>query len=124
MVEQREFANHIIDLLEPFGPVEAKPMFGGFGIFHQGLMIGLISDASLYLKADAQNKSHYEDEGLTRFSYLKKDKEYLLSYYQAAELFFEDPDECLRWATLAYDAALRAAKKKKPKKPKKRATDT
>jgi len=121
MADAREFANHVVDLLEPFGPVEAKRMFGGFGIFHQGLMIGLISDGSLYLKADAQSKSHYEGKGLARFSYFKKDREYFLSYYQAAELFFEDADECLRWATLAYDAALRAANKKKPKK---QATET
>ena len=115
MADQREFANHILDLLDSFGAVEAKRMFGGFGIFHQGLMIGLISDGSLYLKADTQSKSPFEDEGLTRFSYFKQDKECFLSYYQAPERFFEDCDECVRWANLAYDAALRATKKKKPK---------
>ena len=113
MTDQREFANHILDLLDSFGPVEAKRMFGGFGIFHQGLMIGLISDGSLYLKADTQSKSHFEDEGLTRFSYFKQDKECFLSYYQAPERFFEDCDECVRWANLAYEAAMRATKKKK-----------
>jgi DNA transformation protein len=112
MADQREFANHVVDLLEPFGAVEAKRMFGGFGLFHQGLMIALISDGNLYLKADMQSKSLYESEGLARFSYFKKQKEYFLTYYQAPEIFFEDCDECLHWATLAYDASLRAASKK------------
>ncbi len=114
MADQREFTSHIMDLLDTFGAVEAKRMFGGFGIFHQGLMIALISDSSLYLKADEASRSLYEDEGITKFSYFKKGREYYLSYYQAPESFFEEPDEYRRWARLAYDAALRAASKKKP----------
>ena len=116
MADSREFASHIVDLMEPFGTVEAKRMFGGFGIFHQGLMIALVSDGNLYLKADAQSKSHFEDQGLEKFSYYKKNREHFLSYYQATELFFEDSDECLRWASLANAAALRTAKNKKPGK--------
>jgi DNA transformation protein len=115
MADQREFANHIVDLLESFGPVESKRMFGGYGIFRQGLMIGLVADGSFYLKADARSRSAYEDEGLTRFSYFKKNKECFLSYYQAPELFFEDSDESIRWATQAYEAALRSSRKKEPK---------
>jgi DNA transformation protein len=115
MSDDREFANHIVDLLGPFGDVEAKRMFGGFGIFHAGLMIALISDGSLYLKADDASKSLFEEQGMTRFSYFKKNKECFLSYYLAPEVFFEDLDDTLRWATLAYDAALRAPRKKKSK---------
>jgi DNA transformation protein len=55
MTAKAEFANHIVDLLDAFGAVEAKRMFGGFGIFHQGLIIGLVADGSLYLKADSQS---------------------------------------------------------------------
>ena len=51
-----------------------------------------------------------------RFSYFKKEKECFLSYFLAPESFFEDQDDALVWVTLAYDAALRAAKKKSPKK--------
>jgi len=113
--DNREFANHIVDLLGSFDSVEAKRMFGGFGIFNAGLMIGLISDGNLYLKADDASKSLFEDEGMTRFSYFKKDKEYFLSYYLAPESFFEDQDDTVHWATLAYDAALRTPRKKKQK---------
>lgn len=116
MSDSREFASHVVDLLDPFGKVESKRMFGGFGIFHQGLMIALIAEGNLYLKADEKSRSFFEDEGMSRFSYFKRDKEYFLSYYLAPEAFFEDPDDCIRWAALAYDAALRASKKKNRKK--------
>ncbi len=113
MSEAQEFAIHIVDLLDPFGPCEARRMFVGFGIFHQGLMLGLIADGSLYLKADDETRSLFTDEGSEAFSYYKKDKEYRLSYSLAPEEFFEDQVACLRWAELAFDAALRNPNKSK-----------
>ena len=116
MSEAKEFALHIVDLLEPFGPCEARRMFGGFGIFHQGLMFGLIADGSLYLKADDESRALFEAEGCDPFTYYKKEKPYQLSYYLAPEAFFEDGGDCLRWARIAFDAALRNPNKPKRKK--------
>ena len=53
MPEQQDFATHIADLLEPFGYCEARRLFGGYDIFHQRLMFGLMAHGGLYLKADA-----------------------------------------------------------------------
>ena len=117
MSEAQDYATHIVDLLESFGPCEARRMFGGYGIFHQGLMFGLIADGSLYLKADAESRELFEAEASEPFSYYKKDKEYRLSYYLAPESFFEDSAACLQWARTSFDAALRnPAKKKKNRK--------
>ena len=116
MSEAQDFATHIVDLLDSFGPCEARRMFGGFGIFHQGLMFGLIADGSLYLKADAETKDLFTAEGAEAFSYYKQEKEYRLSYYLAPEQFFEDQDACLYWARLAFDAALRNPNKSKKRK--------
>jgi len=113
MSAAQEFATHIVDLLAPFGPCEARRMFGGFGIFHQGLMIGLIADGSLYLKADADTRELFAAEGSETFRYYKKGREYQLSYYLAPETFFEESEACLHWAQLAFDAALHNPKKSK-----------
>ncbi len=113
MPAAHEFATHIVDLLYPFAPCEARRMFGGFGIFHQGLMFGLIAEGSLYLKADTETRDLFTAEGSAAFSYYKKGKECRLSYYLAPEEFFEDSDACLHWAGLAFDAALRNPNKKK-----------
>jgi len=112
MPEAQEFATHIVDLLDTFGPCEARRMFGGYGIFHQGLMFALIADGSLYLKADDETRELFSAENCEAFSYYKKEKEYQLSYYLAPEEFFEEQDACLRWARLAFDAALRNPSKK------------
>ena len=113
MPAAQELATHVVDLLDPFGPCEARRMFGGFGIFPQGLMFGLIADGSLYLKADAETRDLFTAEGSTAFSYYKQEKECRLSYYLAPEEFFEDSDACLHWSGLAFDAALRNPNKKK-----------
>lgn len=91
-------------------------MFGGYGIFHRGLMFGLIADGNLYLKADSESRDRFIAEGCVAFSYYKKNKEYRLSYFLAADDFFEDDEARLVWARLAFDAALRnpARKKRKP----------
>ena len=113
MNPEQEFANHVVDLLDDFGPCEARRMFGGYGIFHQGQMFGLIADGCLYLKADAESHALFRDEGSHAFSYLKKDREFQLSYYLAPEAFFEDGEGALRWARIAFDAALRNPTRKR-----------
>ena len=100
-------------LLAPLGPVEARRMFGGYGIFHQGLMFALIADGSLYLKADAETRDRFTAAGSEAFTYYKQDKPYQLSYYLAPEDFFEDDEARGAWARLAFDAALRNPNKKK-----------
>jgi DNA transformation protein len=107
MSEQQDFATHIVDLLEPFGYCEARRRFGGYGIFHQGLMFGPIADGSLYLKADAESRAVLVTEG---------DREYQLSYYLAADDFFENDLACLAWPRLAFDAALRNPARHKKKR--------
>jgi DNA transformation protein len=114
--QAQDYATHIVDLLHAFGDCESRRMFGGFGIFHQGLMFGLIADGSLYLKADAESREYFVAEGSSTFSYFKKGKECQLSYYLAADEFFEDDAACLRWARLAFDAALRNPANRNKKK--------
>ncbi len=113
MIQARELAAHVVDLLADFGPCEARRMFGGFGIFHQGLMFALIADDILYLKADDDNRASFEAAGCERFSYYKQEREYRLSYYTAPEDFFDDPAARGQWARSAFDAALRNPQKKR-----------
>ncbi len=41
---QREFVDYLLDLMRTIGPVSARPMFGGYGIFLDGLMFALVVD--------------------------------------------------------------------------------
>ncbi len=51
---EKEFSSYVVDLMQSYGPVHCKRMFGGFGIFLDELMFGLIAERVLYLKVDAE----------------------------------------------------------------------
>ena len=113
--EEKEFVTHVVDLMQSIGPVRAKGMFGGHGIFLEGLMFGLIADSVLYLKVDKETENEFKARGLEAFTYNKKGKEFKMSYYQAPEEALEDVEEMNLWANKAYGTALKAVSKK-PKK--------
>jgi DNA transformation protein and related proteins len=99
---------HIIELFTAFGPVAVRRMFGG-GIFADGLMIGLLSDDVVYLKADEHSRAAFEAEGLGPFTYGKAQKRVVMSYWRMPDRLYDDPDELARWAADALAAARRAA---------------
>jgi DNA transformation protein len=103
-----EFTEHLNEVFERFGPITARKMFGGFGIYHDGLMFALVADDTLYLKADHESAGRFEREGLGRFEYDKQGKRVKMSFYQAPAHIFDDRDEAAVWARLAFAAALRS----------------
>ena len=103
-----EFSDYLYEMFSEFGPVEIKRLFGGQGVFFEGLMIGLIAKDSLYLKADKDSAHLFTERGLEAFHYGKGDKRVAMSYYQAPGEALEDPDEMKVWAEVAFEAALRS----------------
>lgn len=109
------FADYVVEVLAPLGPVQTRKMFGGHGVFYGGLMIGLIADDSLYLKVDKLSKTDFEALDLPPFEYSKNGKTFAMSYHLAPEAIYDDPDEAREWALKAYDTALRSKKPAKAK---------
>ena len=54
-----EDPDYISELFAAFGPVKVRRMFGGAGLFADGMMFGLIDDGVIYLKADARTISGF-----------------------------------------------------------------
>ncbi len=106
------FIDYLLELLAPLKHVRARKMFGGYGIFKEDLMFGLVADEVLYLKVDQETIRDYEAQGLGPFVYEKKGKTMAMSYYQAPEEAMDSSSELCEWAERAYRAALRAKKKK------------
>lgn len=103
-----EYVEFVKEILEPFGEVRARRMFGGYGLYHCDLMFGLVADDALYLKADDTSAPWFRERSLAAFEYMKQGKPTKLSYYAAPEQMFEDPEEAILWASRACEAALRA----------------
>jgi DNA transformation protein len=118
MPKRSEFAEHVIEILRAFGPVEARYMFGVWGLYHQGSFFALIAGDALYLKSDEENRAEFDARGLGSFTFEMKGDERIVTRYRAVpEEALEDPAEMARWARLGYAAALRAAAAKARKSP-------
>ncbi|NTW60172.1 MAG: TfoX/Sxy family protein [Nitrospirae bacterium] len=104
-----EYLDYLIDQLKAFGQVAAKRMFGGAGLYHQGVFFGLVADDTLYFKVDDANKADYEAAGSGPF---RPFGTYAMGYYEVPADVLEDPDELVLWAKKAFEAKGRKIKKK------------
>lgn len=102
------FCDFILELLRPWRPVTAKRMFGGYGIYHAGLMFALIADGQLYLKVDDESRADFVAEGLPPFEYEAKGRRVSLSYHRAPDAMLDEPELAREWAERGWQAALRA----------------
>jgi DNA transformation protein len=102
------FIAHLIDQLGAFGPVSARAMFGGFGLYSRGVMFALIAGETLYFKTDAINRPEFEAAGMGPFVYESKGRWTAMSYHEAPPDSLEDPDLLAELARGAYAAAQRA----------------
>jgi DNA transformation protein len=103
-----EYLEFLKESFSEFGEVSSRKMFGGHGIYYDGVMIGLVASSGLYLKVDSETVPRFAEQGSTQFKYPKGEKMVGMSYYLAPEEALEDPSEMREWAQLAYDAALRS----------------
>jgi DNA transformation protein len=103
-----EFVHFVVESLQPLGPVTARRMFGGHGIFLHDLMFGLVAWDTLYFKVDAVNRPEFEHRGLEPFSYHARGRTMEMSYYEAPAEGLDDLELLCGWARDAYAAAQRA----------------
>jgi DNA transformation protein and related proteins len=67
-------ADALKDLFKPFGEVAAKRMFGGHGVYAEGLCFAVSSDGEVFLKADAESRASFSAAGSSPFIYVAKGK--------------------------------------------------
>jgi DNA transformation protein len=116
MPNSRGFVDHVLELAQGAGRPSARAMFGGHGVYVDGLIVAIVVDDTLYLKCDAQSLAAFQAQDLPAFVYVTKDGERIaMSYHRAPDEALESPDAMREWMRLAQGAALRsAAGKTKP----------
>ncbi|WP_211444942.1 TfoX/Sxy family protein [Collimonas humicola] len=104
--------DYIRELLAPLGAVSARRMFGGYGIYHDSVMIALVADGTLFLKTDEQTRPQFAAAGCRPFVTESKGKAIEMSYWSAPEDAMDSAGAMTPWARLAYAAAVRKANAK------------
>lgn len=104
------------DLFAPFGRIVVRRMFGGEGLFRDGLMFAIVHEDRLYFKTSEESRQAFIAEGAGPLFYKFKNAEGVLtSYYELPDRLYDDPDELAEWARAAFAVALQSptAKKKR-----------
>ncbi|MFL5351762.1 TfoX/Sxy family protein [Archangium sp.] len=118
MARMDSYVEYTLELLEPLGLVQARAMFGGWGLYHGGRMMGLIIEDQLYLKTDELSRPEFKAAGGEPFIYDSgRGKPVAMSYWTPPADASDDAHALLPWARRAVDASLRVAQKKPAKKP-------
>src|SRR4030042_2743559 len=93
-----EFIDYVIDQLSAWGDVSVRKMFGGAGLYYDGVMFGLIADDVAYLKVDDSNRQDFIEAGSSPFNpYPDKVKTAVMSYYDIPAEVLEDPADMPKW---------------------------
>ena len=103
-----EFLDYVLETMSHWAVVNSRKMFGGYGLYREGLMFALIADETLYLKVDAVSAGQFERAGSVPFVYQSATRPVQMSYWSAPVESLESPAEMRDWCQLAYAAALRA----------------
>lgn len=105
--EYRAFA---LEQLARVAPVTARGMFGGVGIYSDGLFFALLDDDTLYLKVDDTNRGDFEAAGMGPFRPFGEAQQ-AMQYYELPADLLEDPDRLRPWVEKALAVALRKRRK-------------
>ena len=110
-MKNNRYVDYVLDLLSPLGNIKARSMFGGHGIYRDGIFFALIADDILYFKVDDLNRSAYQAQGCKPFTYEGKNgKVVAMSYWEVPVDVLEDYNMLEQWVAGAVAAARRSKK--------------
>lgn len=110
-----------LELLDEIEGIAVKRMFGGAGLYREGVMFALLAYGAIWLRADPAFAADLEALGSEgRFATKTGDRTAHLPYWRLPDGALDDPQQAAALARRASAAALRLAplKKKPSRKPK------
>jgi DNA transformation protein len=125
MAARSELLDHLTDQLTPLGDARGRPMFGGYGVYLDSLIIGIVAFDTFYLKVDDQNRPDFEAAGSSPFSYdTKSGTNTIAGYWEVPADVLDDSDRLRAWALKSLAVSRRAgaetARKRKKESPQRR----
>jgi DNA transformation protein len=100
-----DYVSFVLDQLAGVKRLTSKRMFGGVGLYRDGVFFAIISADTLYFKVDAANRPDFEQRGMKAFRPYADKPQVSMSYYEVPADVLEDPEQCVAWALRAVAAA-------------------
>lgn len=77
-------------VLSSLGMMRFRSQFGGFSVWHEQNMFGVIADDELYLRANGELRRCFARHGMAPFVYTKRGIPVKLGYYRVEEEIWQD----------------------------------
>ena len=117
MANSKDFVAHVLEMMRSAGSASARAMFGGHGVYLEGLIVGIVDDDVLYLKTDDATRAAYVERELPPFRYRGHDGEWhVTGYFRAPDEALESPPAMHEWLRGALAVSLRATAAKAPRR--------
>src|ERR671922_2684116 len=97
--KDESFKDFVLDQLQELDNVEARRMFGGYGIYRDETFFGIIHKGRLYFKIDESTVGEYRKRKMKPFR--PNAKQTLKSYYQVPVDIIEGRGQLCQWAVKA-----------------------
>lgn len=100
-----EAKSRLLAALSAARPIESKAMFGGLGIYLDGVSVAVVDDDRLYLKVDSVTEPAYAERGMAAWPVTPS------AYRELPEEVLSAPTLCGEWLDAARGAAVRRKRK-------------
>ena len=113
MMKSNKRLESILEKLTPHGPITARAMFGGYGIYFDKKIFSILIDQQLYFRVDQSNIKDYEAYNSQPFVYEGKNKPVALPYMALPEKILNNPKELPTWIEKSLHTSLKSKMVKK-----------
>ena len=103
------YRDFVLEQLGRVTPVTGKSMFGGVGLYAEGLFFALVAEDRLYFKVDDATRSAFERLGMEPFRPFGEDS--AMGYYEVPVDVVEDPVQLAPWMRQAINVAADAKRR-------------
>jgi len=107
----KSYRDFVLEQLGRVAPVDGKSMFGGVGIYAQGLFFALIAEDRLFFKVDDTTRAEFEQRGMEPFRPFGEDS--AMGYYEVPAEVVEDVSQLEIWMKKAIEVAGKAKRGKR-----------
>ena len=97
--KEESFKDFVLDQLCDLDDVEARRMFGGYGLYRDETFFDILHKGHVYFKVDATTVKEYRRRKMKAFR--PNATQTLKSYYQVSAEIIEDADQLVEWVKRA-----------------------
>ncbi|MBX7146666.1 MAG: TfoX/Sxy family protein [Alphaproteobacteria bacterium] len=100
-----------LNQLQPLGHPSKKTMFGGLGLYLDGVIFGIVVDNKIYLKVNDENIEKFKKAKSHPFTYDKNGKSVSMSYWAVPQTILKNPKEWQAWVQESWNISKKSKKK-------------